>query len=744
MFLSFSNSHIFKLKSGLIIMEEKKEGGKILIFITSLFLGIFPSFLIFSMFNQSNFSIFKYWNFLRDTNLSWISWISIVFITLLIYIFLKKMNSKKKKFFVFFFVLFLLIAFVIAYLYANFLLGNDILVKLSADKENLFFNEISNQIITFTISAHMNPFCLAQCKYSFLDISTGEIIETGSFDLNSILSTHKEYSFSNEDKVHGQELNRFEVSCKSQKTRLCYTKEEESKRAMLITLNYGISQEQETKNEISKKEIISLEKEIYNSSEKLSDILFEINELNSVIFTEGFLSSHMNLLNDLLSLNLSLNELKKSWMSQDYYKFEKELPIIRNRTNEFVLKKDNLMGYINSNISLYNQLVETLEYSRKKLEEISLENKSENFCINLNDTIVLFNRELNNLNQKSYLINKEKIIKNISLETDRLYELFKEENGSTCLFIESISKINLKKLTFVNRNYTLPEFNMEDSPSICCLYGKCEKCCDETCSNKNYPILFLHGHSFNKDTSADYSLDAFRGIKEQLEEEGYIDAGAIVISQSSEQTGLWGRINAPIEVTGSYFFDISKSETGQETIVPSKTDTIDTYSLRLNDLIETVKVRTGKDKVIIVAHSMGGLVTRRYIQIFEEKNDIEKIIFIDVPNHGIEGNIKNYCPLIGSNVECRDMNEDSLLMNKLNNAKNISIPVYNVIGIGCNMDGERGDGVVKESSQYLEYATNFYVEGVCNEIEFSFLHETILNPVIYPKVYEFISEKIKN
>jgi uncharacterized alpha/beta hydrolase family protein len=725
-------------------MEEKKEGGKIFIFITSLFLGIFPSFLIFSMFNQSNFSILKYWDFLMNINSSWISWISIFFVTLIIYRLLSKLSSKKKKFFVFFFVLFLLIAFVIAYLYANFLLGNDILVKLSADKENLFFNEIQNQMITFTISAHMNPFCLAQCTYSFLDISTGEIIETGSFDLNPILSTHKEYSFSSEGKVHGQELNRFEVSCKSQKTRLCYTKEEESKRAMLITLNYGISQEQEAKNEISKKEIISLEKKIYNSSERLSDILLGINELNSVIFTEGLLSSHINLLNSLLSLNLSFNELKKSWAFQDYYKFEKELPIILNRTNELVLKEDNLMKDINSNISLYNQLVKTLENSREKLEKISLENKSEDFCIDLNDTIVLFNREIKNLNQKSSLINKEKIIKSISLETDRLYELSEEENGSVCLFMESISQITPKKLIFVNRTYTIPELNIEDSPFICCLYGQCEKCCDETCSNKNYPILFLHGHSFNKDTSADYSLDAFRGIKEKLEEEGYIDAGAIVISQSSEQTGLWGKVNAPIEVTGSYFFDISKSETGQETIVPSKTDNIDTYSLRLNDLIDTVKVRTGKDKVIVVAHSMGGLVTRRYIQIFGEKDDIEKIIFITVPNHGIEGNIKNYCPLIGSQVECNDMNKDSLLMNKLNNAKNISMPIYNVIGIGCNMDGEQGDGVVKEYSQYLEYATNFYVEGSCNEMEFSFLHETILSSEIYPQVYEFISEKIKN
>ena len=725
-------------------MEEKKEGGTILELIISIFLGIFPSFLLFSMFNQSNFSPLRYWNFLLDINSSWISWLSIIFIAIIVYFLMNKIQSKKKKAFALFFILFLLLAFIIGYLYANFLLGNDILVKLSADKENVFFGNSTNQTVTLTMSAIMNPFCIAQCEYSLLDISTGEIIEIGGFGLNSILSKSQEYTFSREGKMQGQALNRFEISCKSQKSKLCYTLGEESKRTILITLNYDFSPEQKIANEISKRELISSGKTIYNLSEKINELNLRINLLDNFIFTEELSLKSMTLSYTLINLNASFENLKQTWMSQDYSRFEQEFPSLKNEIDNLSMQENELLSLVISNTFYCNEMIQVLHDSKNKLKEISLGNISETSCINLTNTIVKFNKAVKNFKEKSNLSYKETIVNDISSEVDNLYKDTKKQNGSLCFLTINISEEIPAQINITPKNYTPPEIYLKEPTPICCLYGKCEKCCDETCSNIYYPILFLHGHSFNKDTSADYSLDAFGRIKEKLREEGYIDAGAVIISQSSEQNGLWGKVNAPIEVTGSYFFDISKSETGQETIVPSKTDNIDTYSLRLNDLIDTVKARTGKDKVIVVAHSMGGLVTRRYIQIFGEKNDIEKIIFITVPNHGIEGNIKNYCPLIGSQVECNDMNKDSLLMNKLNNAPNISIPIYNVIGIGCSMDGEQGDGVVKESSQYLSYADNFYVEGICNEREFKFLHETILNPEKYPQTYEFILEKLKN
>jgi len=711
--------------------------------IISISLGVFPSFLIFSMFNQSDFSLPRYINFLLDVNSSWISWISILVIAIIVFFILTKLQSKKKQVFVLVLTVFLLIGFVIAYLYANFLLGNDILVKLSADKENLFFYDSSVQKITFTTSALMNPFCIAQCQYSFFDVSSGEMIETGEFSLNSILSNYQEYFFNNEKQIFGQVLNRFEVSCKSQKTRFCYTKGEESKRSILITLNYDISPEQKMANEISKQEIISLEKTLYNLSEKLNDTNSKINLLSNVVFTEELLTKSSNLSNTLFILNMSFENLKQAWKSQEYSKFEQEFLSLKNKINNLSIEENSLISNVNSNILSYNRLIQTLNDLKNKLEEISLRNLSENSCTDLNNAIIKFNKTMGEFNVKSNLFYKETNVDDISSEINTIYENLTEENDSTCFLNSSISKEILMKIITAQKNYTTPEVYFGDPDPICCFYGKCEKCCDGSCSDTNYPVLFLHGHSFNKDTSADYSLDAFGKIKEKLTQEGYIDAGSVIISQSSEQNDLWGKVNAPIEVTGSYFFDVSKSETGQETIIPSKTDNIDTYSLRLNDLINTVKSRTGKNKVIVIAHSMGGLVTRRYLQIFGGKNDIEKIILITVPNQGIEGNIKDYCSLIGSEAECKDMEKNSLLMNKLNNAPNVSMPVYNIVGLGCDMNGEQGDGVVKELSQYLDYADNYYVTGNCNEINLEFFHETILDPEKYPQTYEIIKEILK-
>ena len=59
------------------------------------------------------------------------------------------------------------------------------------------------------------------------------------------------------------------------------------------------------------------------------------------------------------------------------------------------------------------------------------------------------------------------------------------------------------------------------------------------------------------------------------------------------------------------------------------------------------------------------------------------------------------------------------------------------------MGDETGDGIIKKSSQYLDYATNFYVSETCNELNFQYLHETILYPELYPKVYTVINDIIK-
>ena len=83
-------------------------------------------------------------------------------------------------------------------------------------------------------------------------------------------------------------------------------------------------------------------------------------------------------------------------------------------------------------------------------------------------------------------------------------------------------------------------------------------------------------------------------------------------------------------------------------------------------------------------------------------------------------------------------------MNELNNKPTEKVPTYNIIGIGCKMGDESGDGVIKNSSQYLDTAENYYFKGYCNEINFEFFHEYITSPDLYPEVYNKIYEILQN
>ncbi len=54
----------------------------------------------------------------------------------------------------------------------------------------------------------------------------------------------------------------------------------------------------------------------------------------------------------------------------------------------------------------------------------------------------------------------------------------------------------------------------------------------------------------------------------------------------------------------------------------------------LKEKIQEVKEKSGRDKVDIVAHSMGGLVARAYIQSDDYQNDVDQVIFLGTPHLG--------------------------------------------------------------------------------------------------------------
>ena len=164
----------------------------------------------------------------------------------------------------------------------------------------------------------------------------------------------------------------------------------------------------------------------------------------------------------------------------------------------------------------------------------------------------------------------------------------------------------------------------------------------------------------------------------------------------------------------------------------------------MKDLIDIVKQRTNKPKVNIIAHSMGGLVARRYVQIFGE-NDIDKLIMIATPNKGISSEVSSYCGYVGENRECQDMQENSLFINKLNDPlkQPTKTKLYAIIGQGCQMKSGDGDGVVLSENEKLDNAKLYYVNGTCDSFFGGNLHTEILNIDKYQETYKTIKNILR-
>jgi len=405
------------------------------------------------------------------------------------------------------------------------------------------------------------------------------------------------------------------------------------------------------------------------------------------------------------------------------------------------LRFEKINNSLTNNLSVYNNLTKQLSELRGSLVGLKQTNVSNTTSDEINQAIIEFNSVVLSFNNTNYLQNKTVLVENLNETISRI------DNSSDlkcCFATKAISDFNLTqiKITQIFKSELIVSF--KEPKEMCCLFGKCQECCDETCKNNKslYPVIFVHGHDFNKDASAEASLNVFSDVQMRLETGGYLNAGSLLISDiNSESYRIYQGINEPLTFKSSYYFDLLKS-TQSSQLITTKTDSLDVYAIRLNEIVKLAKYKTGKDKVILLGHSMGGLVVRRYLQLFGSES-VEKVILTGSPNNGIEGKVASYCPIFGGRIECRDMTKGSLFLSKLNNGGNPSIPIYNIIGIGCTMDNETGDGIVKSSSAYLDYAENYFVSGTCEESKYKFFHSSLLDTGTYPQIYQLIIDSLK-
>lgn len=280
------------------------------------------------------------------------------------------------------------------------------------------------------------------------------------------------------------------------------------------------------------------------------------------------------------------------------------------------------------------------------------------------------------------------------------------------------------------------EYTLVDLPTQrCCNLGECRQCMSE----EKTPILLVHGHAIAESSQPEYSIQAMSNLANTLEQNGYYYFGHVFPERNVEvaQNSVLNKLPNNFVFTTTYYTD-SFAEEGEYYRLVTKSEPIETYGIRLSEAVDKVLAKTGQDKVDIIAHSMGGLVTRSYLQNFGD-DKVRKTVLIGTPNHGVSGRTARFCNIFGSENACRDMTGGSQFLNSVN-SHTPNIPVLNVIGVGCQ-DSEY-DGIVFRDEVELEWAENKVYEGNC-EGAFT-LHSKLNRPRFMPNVYDDIIEFLEN
>lgn len=688
-------------------------------------------------------------------------------------------------------------------LFVNFMLGNDTVIKLRSSDEVVYLQKGEETNIDFSASVAANPFCSAECSYVFEDISKGNEIDKSEFSIRPGDSISKEYSLKAEKAGSGIELYRFSMNCQSKNSVLCHTSEIPTTRSALVIMNYDLSEEDKESKEKAEK-IIDLLPLIEILNSRQVDLEVFSDDIINTTDAESLKADVAQLKSKVYSVTELAKGIERAWNLHDYKQAADKADQAAEEFDDAWESFVDVNNSANVFAERYNYAIELLNDADDmmlKLKEMTILDQAIADQINaaaveLSNTFNLF-FESNTLDEKedaaniafesvnkAYIAAIENIknkpnalLSNLSdaynqlcadtsdcfnysmnstnisfacSEIDDFYSILDGLNVTNGSYIDKCVALNLTyfampELAEVSVNYSLPvSLGLDFSEPLpeCCVFGECEACCIGECRNnaENYPIIYVHGHAIDQSASAEYSLEGFNKINDQLEEDGYLNAGAITLySDPDFPEGNLGMPDVPMSFRVSYYFDLFK-EPENYIAVQAKSENIDTYAIRLRELIDIVKYRTGRPKVNIIAFSMGGLVSRRYMQIFGE-DDVNKLIMIGTPNHGTSGRIKEICPLTGAELECRDMNSDSLFINKLNREKLPEIPVYNIIGTGCDMDGKQGDGAVLEESAYLEGAENIVINGECRSLTYP-LHLDLGNIEMYPEVYETIKNAL--
>lgn len=208
-------------------------------------------------------------------------------------------------------------------------------------------------------------------------------------------------------------------------------------------------------------------------------------------------------------------------------------------------------------------------------------------------------------------------------------------------------------------------------------------------ANPPAPVLFLHGLSSD--------ATAWERLSDILSLTDWTFGGCPLVNPSDDSVST--ACSIPVSQGDYYRVQFSNNE-GRILDQGEELKIIIDYVLSLNPKCE---------KVILVAHIMGGLAARSYLQFFSDNNNVFRLITIGTPHQGAK--LAEFCRTIPwckpDSIAIIDLDPDSIFLFQLNNLIVSPLPneveYTSIIGIDVSLPftGENGDGVVSATSQNL-------------------------------------------
>jgi uncharacterized alpha/beta hydrolase family protein len=658
----------------------------------------------------------------------------------------------------------------------RFLIGDELQVVI--DQEQPLYSVSSNGDTTIKFEIRNNNFfkCNSRCEFDLLDLNEEQVVYSDNFNMENKEIYHGAYVIPAKNLGNKLYLYNLNVRCNNVKSLICPTDQKVKHNSALFMIETEFTAEERNKADQLKSQLEINSEQLQTAKEKLAVLQNSLSSFFKFSVEENALSLKSDKLEeDLAKFSGDLNLYVENWKNSELssvknINLDTELALLgelQEEIDNLIILREGTITAIEE-INLASENITSAYYHSSLMEQevntiinyvnlINLGTFSEsdiNQGILYSKEIVLriskeYQNDLRNLTQKYSPI----VVLKLSKDCDSL-ELAQKTIVDNNITIDNsdldtfISKNCLVNNTFILPNLTLqpmlasqPEFEkvefvLGEQVRQCCVFNECNQYYSET----KTPILFIHGHSFNEGNDPESSLASFAKIQEELEKYAFVNVGDVSFDNFYSDLD---KCSSAMSMRATYY-NIPTFDVGKYKVTAQKSERIENYALRLKEIINLVKESTGSDKITLVAHSMGGLVAREYIDLFGSSS-LEKVIFVNVPHHGVDGKVKKYCSIIGASKECEDLSRGSVFLNRIN-SKNLpaGVPFLNIRSKGCDMDNyQTGDGIVTLDSSFLEGTEDIIIEGKCTDSLNSNLHNNVLDPDLYPETAGIILDFVK-